>query len=1241
MTFSPSHAVIGVFALLTAAMGTEGYCATVRTVDALSAEAQGVSLSGLSVDGRALPGVSLEAVLLDPETGEATAADITLEARWSSEEGCLRCTGTVRAGGDEDRVADLCIRVHGVTLPLSTMDKDPLLLPAKLLGKLPVVGLRVGEEDCLALAIPPDDLAVYRFSSIADGFELRYPLGLTADARPELRMQAPFSFVLYRTEPRWHFRSALEGYYRLFPESFEPFIREQGGWFFAAPTADLPNPQHFHYHEGGPGGWDADQERGMGTYPYRESSSYTVSLSGSELPKSYEEAMERFNALAEIVTPKSWDPNADSEPVKDVAHSGERSLFADNSGGGWSGARQTVTLPEPVEEPIVVEGFSRAQDVSGVPDHDYSIYVDVVYADGDYLFGQCAVFTPGTHDWERATHRFVPEKPVTELRVYCILRTHTGKAWFDDVRIGPEGEPEVNWIQNPGFEELSRRTDLQYIHDNVCLNADGRYVFGITDNLSADVGPSTPMNLLRFTLNVDPEIPSSEEKPAVAAREFDYYDNVFSDLPEVDGCYIDSVSAWCYGVLNGRREHWPYNARPFTYAPGSFKVVAAGRFAMTKYLRALQERYHPLGKPIFTNIHVNLEAFPLYLVSDVPGIESSQYRDEDSMFFYRASSYHKPLLLLNFVNLHGLDQRDLAELYHLNAAQWGEYPSTGRFVQQAYSDYGDVTHAYMESIKEISLAGWEPCPLAEGARIERFGTGDAVYFTLRAPQEAAQETVRIEGAAVGSPGEDLVAYDAVRLSPVPITREADGGCSLTVTHGEGLLTILRLSGRAQVAPWLLDRARRHALYAGRVQGKTSETPQILGLQETLAREIPTDEAGWSRLLSAAHSQLQPALASITGPEDDLFARSQRTEIKQARHALAELATMLSGAELSLDAPRVGFPGEEVSFAAAVGATGAPTRLVALAALPGRSIVPSLELEKQRQEQAPASVSLTPERVGATAVSAVFAVQWPADCEWLVQRLSHAFAVPPATVEVRQTGADQVKRSFTATVRRKPGVGTLRLRAAVEPEADLEPRSVELAADRTEAVFSVAVVDDSQTRALQVSIVDDGGNVLSEASSPAYWDEAPLPEHNVALAAAGSRCTTDSSYSGYDPSPLTDGMPGGEGLHWTKQAWASQDSGKPHFAEVVFDSPREVSAVWVYWSTDGGAPKTSQHYEVLGLTEGAPVSLAKVDGQPEASVSKHQFAPTLVRGIRIEQAEKGGPTSRPGIMWIREIAAVGQ
>jgi len=111
---------------------------------------------------------------------------------------------------------------------------------------------------------------------------------------------------------------------------------------------------------------------------------------------------------------------------------------------------------------------------------------------------------------------------------------------------------------------------------------------------------------------------------------------------------------------------------------------------MTDLLGALQERYHPLGKPIFTNIHVNLDAFPLYLVSDVPGIESSLFNDQDSMFFYRASSYKKPLLLLNFMNLHGLDKRDVAERYHLNAAQWGELPSTGRFVQDAYGLYGDL-----------------------------------------------------------------------------------------------------------------------------------------------------------------------------------------------------------------------------------------------------------------------------------------------------------------------------------------------------------------------------------------------------------------------------------------------------------------------------------------------------------------------------------------------------------------------
>ena len=416
------------------------------------------------------------------------------------------------------------------------MATDPLRQPAKLLSKLPLVSLQVGGEDCLALAVPPDAKCIFDFAPAQGAVRLRFRFGFTRSAREELRMRAPFSCVLYRTEPRWHFRSALERYYGLFPEPFRPFIREAGGWFFANEPNNIPNPQHYEYFEGGPWGLEDAAERGMGTYPYQESSSWTVSLPGSNLPKSYEEAMQRFDAMADTEDPKGWSPQATCELDRNAFHSGRMSLLADTGeAGGWAGAKQSVFLEETSTEPILVRAFSKAENVTGERNNDYSIYVDVCYASGAYLFGQCATFSPGSHDWEQSQLVIEPMEPVSELRVYCLIRNRTGRAWFDDLHVGPAKDPAVNWVANGGFEEAERRPDLQHVRDFVCVNSRGENVVAITDNLSADVGPATPMNLLRFTLNVDPDLPSDKIRQSVAARQYAYYDEVFQANPRSGG----------------------------------------------------------------------------------------------------------------------------------------------------------------------------------------------------------------------------------------------------------------------------------------------------------------------------------------------------------------------------------------------------------------------------------------------------------------------------------------------------------------------------------------------------------------------------------------------------------------------------------------------------------------------------------------------------------------------------------
>jgi len=1213
------------------------FASTVVTSDSLSAAASGCSLSRVALDDRVLTGVALDARVEEPRERRPVVAGFAIDGGWERTEDYLKLSGVVTASGSKDLAADLIVRVRGAQLALGTMPAAPLLQPRRLLSKLPMVSLRIAGQDQLALAVPPTDLAIFDFRQVADAVELRYRFGFTSEARSSLKMRAPFACILYRSDPRWHCRAALARYYAFFPESFKPFVRKQGGWFFAAPIKDLPNPQHFHYHEGGPWGWELDEERGMGTYPYRESSSYTIGLSGDRLPASYEEAISRFEALGRKITLAGWTPQQSYTVDAELKHSGQRSLLADSGKAGtWTGARQAILLDPAVAQPILVKGFSRAEGVSGAPDHNYSVYVDVCYEDGSYLFGQCAVFSTGTHGREEATELIEPTRPVRELRVYCLLRGRRGKAWFDDVHVGPADDIGTNWLSNPGFEEDEKDRRIQYVRDNVCHDSRGRYVVRITDNVSADVKPTRPLNLLRFTLNVDPDVPSTGERPAVAAKEIEHFDRLLREYPALAGCYIDSVSSWCARILNFRRAHWRYNDFPFTYEPGSFKVAPHGRFAMVEYLRTLQERYHPQGKAIFTNIHVNRDSFPIYLVSDVPGIESSRFQSEDDLFFYRACSFQKPLLLLNFMNLHGLDKREIAEAYHLNAAQWGTFPSTGRFVQRAYREYGDVTHAYLPTIKDLSAAGWQPIPLATGARVERFGEKGAIYFTVRAPREACRQRLRVQPDALAHLSGTPVALDAVWLGELPIEKGEDGYL-LPITHGDQQLTVVRVSSREDTTSWLADRARRHAVNASRVQGKSSATPSVRALVGTLGESLVRNDAERVAQISAWRAAVQSALGEAKPAGGDLFALSKRRELLQADRALAALLAFTVRARLAIAGDRLAYVGERVELSAEGSAdSGAKVRLVRLESAPGRCIVPDLAPTPSATPPQQTALHVQGQQPGTQHVRAVFEVTPATHAPVLIERLTHVFFSPPVTIKIHDGRGTQDTRAFDVElVRKQPGLA-FTLQASVDPPTEAVPASIHVGPDRKRAAFRVKRHLDGLSRTLTLLALDGQRAELARETT-AYSDEPTPPRNDLALANRGARCTTDSSYpGGYNPGPIIDGVTATANRHWTQQAWASADSSQSHWLQIDLPQPRSVREVWIYWAIDSRRTHTSQRYTITSLADVGQKQLLSVDTQPVRTLSRHQIAPTVVRGIRIEQPANGGVPTRPGIMWIREV-----
>jgi len=140
---------------------------------------------------------------------------------------------------------------------------------------------------------------------------------------------------------------------------------------------------------------------------------------------------------------RAWgDAPGGVELATGQGRSGSRGLHCVNADQSkWTGANQAITLNQAAPAPVVVSGWSKAENVSGSMDNNYSLYVDILYQDGTPLWGQTARFRTGTHDWERREVIIMPEKPIRLLTLNCLFRNHTGAVWFDDVSVTQPAQP--------------------------------------------------------------------------------------------------------------------------------------------------------------------------------------------------------------------------------------------------------------------------------------------------------------------------------------------------------------------------------------------------------------------------------------------------------------------------------------------------------------------------------------------------------------------------------------------------------------------------------------------------------------------------------------------------------------------------------------------------------------------------------------------------------------------------------
>ena len=132
-----------------------------------------------------------------------------------------------------------------------------------------------------------------------------------------------------------------------------------------------------------------------------------------------------------LLEPDAWQPYQDGYVM-------DGEFFLCDNGTDdqvYRGVVQTVTLNQTSSQPIVAVACSKAENVGGSRNNDYSLYLDIIYNDDTPLWGQTAQFNVGTGDWERRKVIVFPEKPIKKVYFYMLLRRHSGKAWFKEPQL--------------------------------------------------------------------------------------------------------------------------------------------------------------------------------------------------------------------------------------------------------------------------------------------------------------------------------------------------------------------------------------------------------------------------------------------------------------------------------------------------------------------------------------------------------------------------------------------------------------------------------------------------------------------------------------------------------------------------------------------------------------------------------------------------------------------------------------
>lgn len=235
-----------------------------------------------------------------------------------------------------------------------------------------------------------------------------------------------------------------------------------------------------------------------------------------------------------------------------------------------AGAVWSLALNQTEARPFTVRTEARCErGPGGTRTRAFSLYVDLVYMDGDHLWGQTADFAPDPQrGWRAGTVTVIPAKPVRSASVYCLYRGLPGRVRFraPAVRIREQSDLALFDAQPVALGDLPRHEAGFLVRD--VQRADDGYapipVGGEAKGVRLSVVETPAADGATYRVTVEDRTGRDRALTLVYAWPLPAGDLVFEEDPRTAVPLADNApqrsDAQAMGCGAGGLNRWPFGA---------------------------------------------------------------------------------------------------------------------------------------------------------------------------------------------------------------------------------------------------------------------------------------------------------------------------------------------------------------------------------------------------------------------------------------------------------------------------------------------------------------------------------------------------------------------------------------------------------------------------------------------------------------------------------------------------------